>query len=84
MSILQKKFEQMLAESTDYASLKNNFAVLTDSINELAKSTVSITQTLQAHHVVIGEMLAFQKEIVRSLNDSFGVNDIFEDETKLN
>jgi hypothetical protein len=84
MSILQKTFEKMLAESSDYSDLKNRLSSLTDSVNELAQSIVSITQTLQAHHVVLGEMLAFQRELVKSLNDPLGPQDPFEDESKLN
>lgn len=74
----------MLAESPNYADLKTNMATLTDSVNELAQTIVSITQTLQAHHAVLGEMLAFQRELARSLNDPLGIQDPFDDETKLN
>lgn len=84
MSILQKTFEKMLTESPSYSELKNNLETLTNSVNELAQSIVSITQTLQAHHVVLGEMLVFQKELVRNLNDAAGVQSPFDDETKLN
>jgi hypothetical protein len=84
MSFLQKTFETMLLESSDYSELKNNLNTLKDSVNELAQSIVSITQTLQAHHTVLGEMLAFQRELVKNLNDPLDLQDPFEDETKLN
>lgn len=83
-SILQKTFDKMLVESPDYVELKNNLITLTGHVNELAQSIVSVTQTLQAHHAVLGELLAFQKELVRTLNDTMGTQDPFEDETKLN
>ena len=84
MSILQKTFEKMLVESPNYAELKQDLVTLTNSVNELAQTIVSITQTLQAHHVVLGEMLTFQRELVRNLTDPLDLQDTFEDETKLN
>ena len=84
MSILQKTFDKLLAVSDDYAELKKNIKTLVDSVNDLAKSILSITQTLQAHHVVLGELLAFQKELVRTLNNEVDLYDPLDDDINLN
>jgi hypothetical protein len=84
MSILQKTFDKMLAVSDDYVDLKKNIKNLVDSVNDLAKSILSITQTLQAHHVVLGELLAFQKELVRTLNNEVDLYDPLDDDINLN
>ncbi len=74
----------MLAVSDDYVDLKKNIKNLVDSVNDLAKSILSITQTLQAHHVVLGELLAFQKELVRTLNNEVDLYDPLDDDINLN
>jgi len=84
MSILQKTFDKLLAVSDDYVELKKNIKILVDSVNDLAKSILSITQTLQAHHVALGEVLAFQKELVRTLNNQVDLYDPLDDDINLN
>lgn len=84
MSILQKTFDKLLAVSDDYIDLKKNIKNLVDNVNDLAKSILSITQTIQAHHIVLGEILAFQKDLVKTLNNEVDLYDHLDDDTNLN
>ena len=82
MSILQKSFEKMLSASSQYFELKQNFAELIKNVDDLSKSLMNLTQAVHTHHVVITEILSFQKEIVKNFDDGIDVELI--DETKLN
>ena len=72
----------MLSASSQYCELKQSLADLIKNVDEWTKSLVSLTHAVHTHHVVITEILSFQKEIVGSLDD--GIDIEFIDETKLN
>lgn len=73
----------MLSASSQYCELRQDFADLIKNVDELSKSLANLTHAVHTHHVVITEILSFQREIIKSF-DGDGIDIEFIDETKLN